>query len=126
MVGVENIMSTLAIQERLRYEASSVSAEIDDGSSGTSKNLDLSVGSAHKLLMTGACTVTFTAPLKPGFVFLKFTQDGTGTRVLTLPTIKKIGGAAIVLTVTAGAIDRIILWYDGSAYWEVMRGLAYA
>jgi hypothetical protein len=100
--------------------------EINDGNSGTTKTIDFTLGRAHHVTMDNACTFTFTAPVAPELLLIRFTQDGTGTRVATLPTIKRIGGAAIVLTVTAAAEDRLVLWYDGSVYWEVVRGLAYA
>lgn len=53
---------------------------------------------------------------------LKVTQDGTGSRTLALPANSKVvnaGAGVITLTTTAGAVDIITFWSDGTnTYWN--------
>lgn len=102
-------------------------AEYDNGNSGTSKAIDWRLGNHQKVTMTGNCTFTFTAPTKAGALSLRFINDSTAGRTITLPTIKWAGGSANapVWTKTANAIDMLNLYYDGSAYCG-MASLAWA
>jgi hypothetical protein len=120
-------MSVVSQAANARYAAVSTSAEVAIGNSGASKLIDWTAGFAQKMTLNNACTVTFTAPAVPSMLMLRLTQDGTGTRVVTWPTIKWVGGVAPVLTITPTVgVDIVRLWYDGAAYWEIGRGLALA
>lgn len=99
--------------------------EYDNGNSGTSKTIDWKLGNHQKVTMTGNCTFTFTAPTNPCMLSLRFINDGTSGRTITLPTIKWPGGTAPTWTKTANAIDILSLFYDGSAYYG-QAGLAFA
>lgn len=48
---------------------------------------------------------------------ITITQDATGSRTVTWPTIKWKGGTAPPLTTAAGSKDIITLWYDGTSYY---------
>lgn len=64
-------------------------------------------------------TFTFTAPSKPWAFHLILVQDGTGSRTVTRPTMKRPGGTAPTLTTTANSIDIVSLLRDGTnRYWQ--------
>ena len=79
--------------------------------------------------LTGNGTLSFSSPPTAGaYGTLVVTQDGTGSRTLTLPTAtnKVLGSAtttAIALSTAANAIDIVNFYYDGSNYfWNVGQG----
>jgi hypothetical protein len=102
-------------------EQFSFNAVFDAGTSGTAKTIDFAVnGNYQKLSMTGACVLTFSAPSGPCVVHLEMTQDGTGSRVMTLPaTVKWPGSYAAadkLLSTAVSARDLLILKYNGTDY----------
>lgn len=98
--------------------ALSFKTEYDNGNSGSSKTIDWNKGQKQKITMTGNCTLSFTAPTTGVANFqLKLIQDGTGSRVVTWPSIKWPGGTAGVLTTTASAEDIVSFYYDGSSWY---------
>ena len=79
--------------------------------------------------LTGNGTLSFSSPPTAGaYGTLVVTQDGTGSRTLTLPSVtnKVLGSAtttAIALSTAANAIDIVNFYYDGSNYfWNVGQG----
>lgn len=97
--------------------------EIDDGNSSTTKTIDFTTGQYHKVTMTGNCTFTFTAPIGPAVVHLKMTQDGTGSRTMTLPAGKWPGSYAAgdkLLSTAIGAIDVLTAKWDGAAWFYTL------
>jgi hypothetical protein len=95
----------------------SFTSEVDNGNSGTSDTIDWTQGNKQKSTLTGNVTYTFTAPSGPCSVTLKLIQDGTGSRTVTWPSsVKWSGGTAPTLTTTAGKVDIISLYFDGSVY----------
>jgi hypothetical protein len=79
--------------------------------------------------LTGNGTLSFSSPPTAGaYGTLVVTQDGAGSRTLTLPisTNKVLGSAtttAIALSTAANAIDIVNFYYDGSNYfWNVGQG----
>lgn len=105
-------------QDETGIKTSTLNGVIDDGNSGTSKTIDWTQGAAHKLTLTGNVTLTFTAPSGPCWLQLRLTQDGTGSRTVTWPSMKWAGGGAPTLTTTATTgTDIVSIWYDGSAYY---------
>ena len=103
----------------------SFNAEIDNGNSGTAKTIDLSAGMKQKITLTGNCTVTFSNP-DIGHYLLKVIQDATGSRTLTLPSGKWVGGSAYTPTSDANAVDILSIYYDGSTYWYSVVGLDFS
>lgn len=66
--------------------------------------------------LAGSRTVTFANPKAGARYLIELTQDGTGSRTITWPTIRWEGGAAPTLTTTAGKTDLIFVYYDGTDY----------
>lgn len=99
-------------------------AEYDNGNSGTTKTIDWKLGNHQKVTMTDNCIFTFTAPTKPCMLSLRIIQGSTGSRTITLPTIKWSGGIP-TWTTTANAIDILSLYYDSVNYYG-QAGLAFA
>lgn len=52
---------------------------------------------------------------------MRLTQDGTGSRTITLTGIKKSQGI-LALTTTANAIDMLVFFYDGAQWFVGMMG----
>lgn len=94
-------------------------SEIDNGSSGTSKQIDWTTGGVQKITLTGNCTFTFVAPPGVGKVQLKLIQDGTGSRTVTWPSMKWAGGTPTLTTTATTGTDIVTIFYDGAAYWGV-------
>ncbi len=93
-------------------------AEHDNGNSGTSFTVDWAANDQHqKVVLTGNCTFTFTAPLGVGTHILKLVQDTTGTRLVTWPsTVKWTGGTKADLSTAVNDIDIIAFYFDGTDY----------
>jgi len=97
----------------------SYNSEIDDGNSGTSKTIDFSSGSLHKLTLTGNVTLTFTAPPANTRVQLR-TIQGSGPYTITWPaSVKHVGATAPTLGTTNGRSDIHTMFFDGTNYWNV-------
>jgi hypothetical protein len=93
----------------------------DNGNSGSSKTINFSTnGQYQKITMTGNCTFTFTAPPGPCVLHLDIYQDGTGSRVMTLPASVKWPSTYLsadkLLTTAASSRDLLLLRYDGTNY----------
>ncbi len=68
----------------------------------------------------------FPTPAHPGTQFaIRFTQDGTGGRTLTLTGIKRSQGV-LALSSTPGAIDIITFMYDGTNWYAGPMGVAFS
>lgn len=90
--------------------------EVDDGNSGAADTINWQQGNAHKITLTADCTLTFTAPRAGTWLTLFVTQDATGTRLVTWPTIRWAGGSPPTLTTTASKTDLIRCFYNGTSY----------
>jgi len=116
-------VSQLQVNANAKAKTITFVAEIDDGTSGTAKTIDFTAGQYHKVSMTGACTFTFTPPVGPAVVQLKLTQDGTGSRVMTLPAGKWPGTYAAadkLLSTAINAIDLLTAKWDGTAWFYTL------
>lgn len=92
--------------------------EYDNGNSGTAKTVDWNNAQKQKVTLTGDCTFTFTAPLGPCNLVLKLIQDATGSRAPTWPaTVKWPVGGEPPWSTTAGKIDILALYFDGTDYY---------
>lgn len=78
--------------------------------------VDWNNGNVQRVTLGGNRAVTFTNPLPGGRYLLELTQDVTGSRTITWPTIKWQGGTAPALTTAPGKTDIIALYYNGSSY----------
>lgn len=95
-----------------------LNGEIDDGNSSTSKTIDFSAGPFHKMTLTGNCAITLTAPAGPCVCRLKLTQDGTGSRTISMVTTVLWAGGFVPIptpTLTTG-VTQVFFQYDGSAW----------
>ncbi len=72
--------------------------------------LNLTNGNVFNLTLTGNTTFTFTGATsgKACAFSVYMTQDSTGSRAVTWPTVKWAGGTAPTLTTTAGATDILV------------------
>ena len=78
-----------------------------------------SSGTLQKITLTGAATMSF-ASVAIGIPYtLVVTQDGTGSRVLTWPTVKVAykGNGTPPISTAANAIDIYHIFYDGTNYY---------
>jgi hypothetical protein len=107
--------------------AAGVATRINDGNTGTAKTIDWSTGGAHKAVLTGDCTFTFTPPAGArGGLVLELAQDATGTRVVTWPAaVHWPDGAAPTLTDTVNKVDVFEFYYNGTTYFGRTFGLKY-
>jgi hypothetical protein len=75
---------------------------------------------AQVTLTAATGTLAISGATNGNYGVLKVTQDGTGGRLLVLPTGSKVanGGLGLMtLTTNANAVDMISFVYDGSTYW---------
>jgi hypothetical protein len=113
--------STFNIHAQFVAKFASFESEYDNGDSGTSKIIDWNNGNFQKVTMDDSCTFTFVNPsnFTPSRVQLKIIQDGSGSHTVTLPAYMAPGGTAYTATATAGAVDIVTFYFDGSAYYLV-------
>lgn len=80
----------------------------------STQNWDLNDGLYHTLTATGDFTLNLPSNIAEGeTAFIYVTQDGTGSRILTLASgYETAGGAAIVLSTAANAVDRLMFFFD--------------
>lgn len=85
--------------------------------SGPTQTIDWSANAAFKVTLTANCTFTLSNPVAGMTYILQLVQDGTGSRIITLPSaVKHQGGTAPTLTTDAGAVDVLTLFWDGGQY----------
>lgn len=89
---------------------------VANGTTGAALTLNLNLADLHSLTLGANCTITLSAPVAGVVYRLFITQDGTGSRLITWPTVRWRGAAAPTLTITAGRTDVVWLIWDGSAY----------
>jgi hypothetical protein len=70
--------------------------------------------------LTGNSTFAFSNPVSGASYQIVITQDATGNRTITWPTIHWEGKAVPALTGTANSVDIVTLTYDGAKYLGVM------
>jgi hypothetical protein len=87
------------------------------GSSGAALTINLNQADLQSLTLSANCTITLSAPVAGVVYRLFITQDGTGTRLITWPTIRWRGAVAPTLTVTAGRTDVVWLIWDATSYY---------
>lgn len=112
---------------------SSVSAYRDDtvntvATSGTAQTIPAPTTAAvTKITLTSAtCTLTFPAVALGRSFTLLLTQDATGGRLVTWPTVAWPGGTAPTLTTTAAKTDAFtFLSADGSTWIGFIAGKGY-
>ena len=83
---------------------------------GATINWDLDAAQSAKVTLGGNRTLANPSNMRAGGTYvLRVIQDGTGSRTLTLgANYRKAGGATLVLTTTAAAIDILSFYSDGT------------
>jgi len=91
-------------------------AVYSNGNSGTSLALNLDNGNKQSVTITGAVTMTLSAPTHPGSFTLIITQDGTG-HTYSFSGVKWAGGSQPTWSTAASAKDVVSLVYDGTNWY---------
>lgn len=94
------------------------------GTSGGTITWDIDNSANARIILSGSITIDITNVQDGDYGTMKITQDGVGSHTLTLGVgthnVANGGGGSITLTSTAGAIDIITFFYDGSEFnWSV-------
>ena len=89
----------------------------DNGNSSSTTEIDWNDGPIQKITLNDNPTLTFTNPLDGARYLLHVIQDATGSRTVTWPTIKWIGGSAPTLTTTVNKRDIVVFVREGSDYY---------
>lgn len=76
----------------------------------------------QSITLTDDCTFAFSNPQSGGSYQIIVTQDGTGGRVVTLPSVTWQGGSAPTLPTGANNKYILRLYYDGSVYYGELVG----
>jgi hypothetical protein len=89
----------------------------DAGSGGAAKTIDWANGTGQTLLLTAACTLTFSNPKNGGRYVLRLKQDAGAPFAVVWPgTVVWSGGLVPTLSTTAGGLDLIAFYFDGTQY----------
>jgi hypothetical protein len=87
------------------------------GNSGTGTvTFNWNDGNIQAVTLTGNCTFAFSNPKSGASYQIIITQDATGSRTITWPTIHWEGKAVPTLTGTANSKDILTITYDGTNY----------
>lgn len=92
-------------------------AEYSIGNSSTAFTVNWNNGAAQFVTMNGSATATFSNPVNGMTYVLRLVQDGSGSQVITWPSLKWPGGTTGVLTTTAAAVDILTCYYNGTSYY---------
>ena len=92
------------------------SSEYSNGSVSTNTEIDWANGNYQSATLGDSVTLTFANPVV-GKLQLRVIQDGTGSRIPTLPSGKWEGGVAGTFSTSAGAIDILEIYFDGTNYY---------
>ena len=90
----------------------------DDGNSGTVKTIDWTTGNKHKVILTGNCTFTFTAPAGPTNLTLRLDNDTITTRTATWASnIDWAGGIEPIFNTGSSDQHIVSFYWDGTTYY---------
>jgi hypothetical protein len=91
-------------------------AEYSNGTSGSSKTINWNNGNKQYVVLSAACTFTFTNPQGPCNLILRVYQNSSYT--LNFPSaVKWAGGNEVECSTGAGKIDIYMFYFDGSIYY---------
>jgi hypothetical protein len=95
-----------------------VYGEYDNGQSGIAITIDWTKGDRQVVTLNAASVaISYSGAQKGQTLRLRIIQDGSGSRVPTLPLGTKYPyGAAVPFSVAINAIDEIVVDYDGASY----------
>lgn len=95
------------------------------GNSGTTMTIYFTTSTVQSVTLNNNVTFTFAGVIAGRSLTLFLTQDGTGSRTVTWPTVKWAANTAPTLTTTASKTDVVSFYYDGSSYWGFVGGQNY-
>lgn len=84
---------------------------------GATINIDWEDASTQYVTLGGNRTLQFDNPVNGGVYVLIITQDGTGSRTVTWPTISWPGGSAPTLSTGANDVDMFAFVYANSTWY---------
>jgi hypothetical protein len=85
---------------------------------------DVTTATLSNITLTAACTLTFPTAAAGKSFTLVLTQDATGSRLVTWPTMKWPGGVAPILSTVAGKVDVVsVMCVDGTNWMGFVAGL---
>jgi hypothetical protein len=121
-VGIGTWVPALSLDVKGAVRGNNLIGEVLEysySSSGTSLTINWNNGNKQAVTLTGNCTFTFTAPtVMVASLNLRLIQDSTGSRTVTWPAgVLWPGKVPAVLTTTAGGIDIISCYYNGTNYY---------
>jgi hypothetical protein len=118
--GSVGIGGSLLADSNVRSFGQIVSNGVAKGNSGTAVTFDWNQGNVQRVTMTGNATFTLSNPLQGASYQIIITQDATGSRTITWPTIHWADKTVPTLTGTANSVDVVTLTYDGAKYLGVI------
>ena len=99
---------------------------VDKGTQSSATTVDWNDGNHQKITISGDFILEMTDPTHAAAMLtLRVSQDGTGGRTLSLPTMKWPRGNAPTLSTSANSVDIITIMWDGSDYYASI-GQGYA
>ena len=119
-IGTTSPSQKLTVAGNISSTGQIVSTGVAKGNSGTSVTFDWNGGNVQTVTLTGNATFTLSNPLSRASYQIIITQDGTGGRTITWPTIHWEGKTVPTLTGTANSVDVVTLTYDGAKYIGIM------
>jgi hypothetical protein len=115
--GVKTFSSTPVFQANIEIQGQAFSPVNAKGNSGTGTvTFNWNDGNIQSVTLTGNCTFAFSNPQSGASYQIIITQDGTGGRTITWPTIHWEGKTTPSLTGTLNSKDIVTLTYDGTNY----------
>jgi hypothetical protein len=102
--------------------------DFDNGNSGAAATIDWNQGTIQKITLTGTpnCTLTWSNNAVGRRIILEIVQGAGGNKTITYPaTVKWEDGIIPTLSTTAGKIDVIAFWSDGTNEFAQIYGKNY-
>jgi len=78
--------------------------------------IDWRTSNKQQITLTENTAFTFINPSGPCNLVLRIIQDATGGWGVIMPALKTPGGNGVAFSVTPGAVDILMLYFDGSSY----------
>jgi hypothetical protein len=115
--GVKTFSSTPVFSLNIEVQGQVYSPVNSKGNSGTGTvTFNWNDGNIQTVTLTGNCTFAFSNPQSGASYQIVITQDGTGGRTITWPTVHWQNKTTPLLSNSANTVDVITLLYDGAKY----------
>lgn len=113
-------MTAAAITSNSTITANQYAATVQTLTDGVTVTFNVANGSNAVVTLGGNRTLAWSNTVAGTYYTLRVVQDNIGSRTLTLPASSKViggGAGAITLSTTAGAVDLLTVYYDGTNYY---------